>query len=370
VPIAAVEAYAQGKFEAFMDAILARREGTVRREHLPAVAKAAGLDPVRLERALERATDPQQPPEPLESNERRWKRRAGTNRPVPELLFNGLPISEQFTSLDVDDLERHYARAWSDAQELLADGVPRRRLVEANERRHLATDTLGTYTPGSIDDPEPGWQPPEGPPPLLARVLDLDGLPSSGPLDAPVELVIACNLRYSSCSQQRAMVDQVQKLYPTEVRAIWYPWYDTSVEGNEDAPRLHAAALCAEQQGEGWRWIEETMRQTTRGRAEADLPRLIEAVAGITGVDRAALDACLEGGSGGVDGAAVDARVRAAVGAGIDHSPALVVGGRVYIGSIHGDWHGLAGLIDAELAPGLLERMVPSWDTGGGGASR
>ena len=361
VPLAALEAYAQGKFDAFMEAILARREGTVRREHLPAVAKAAGLDVVRLERALERAVDPEALPEPLRANERRRLRRAASNPQVPDVLFNGEQVSEQLSALDVDDLERFYTRAWDEAQELLADGVPVERLVDAAERLHAHEWAITDYPAGQIDDPEPGWSAPEGAPPLLGRPLELEGLPSEGSPDAPVTMVLACNLRYVSCRQQLELAAKIHDQYPEEVRLVWYPWYDTSVEGNEEAPRLHAAALCAEQQGEGWRWITETSRTIARHRGEDSVTQLIDSVAGVAGIDRAALDACL--GEEGTNAAAVDARVRAAIAAGIDHSPSIVLGGRVYVGGFNADWRAAAVLVDAELAPGLLERMVPSWST-------
>ncbi len=103
VPVVALEAYAQGKFEEFMDAIMATRTGTVRRDDLAALAETAGLDPARVEAALERAIDPDLYPATLRTNDNRRLRRHSSNV-IPELLFNGAPVGQTLTSLDVDDL--------------------------------------------------------------------------------------------------------------------------------------------------------------------------------------------------------------------------------------------------------------------------
>jgi len=358
VPIVAMEAFAQGKFDDFMDAILATRSGAVRRDDLPALAEAAGLDPDRVEAALERALEPELYPAPLKANDNRRLRQHGAN--IPELLFNGVPVGQTLTSLDVDDLETFYAAAYDEAQAMLGDGVPVEHLVEAAERAAQSPYAIESYPAGPIDDPEPDYELPEGAPPLLDRALDLGGLPGEGVGVAPVEVVLLCNLRYVSCrSQLESVGRRLLELYPEDVRLVWAPWYDLEVAGNETAPRLHAAALCAERQGAGWKWIDETLRQVFRGVGEGngDIDALIDAVAELAEVDRATLDDCLDD----LDDDEVTARVRAAVDAGVHHGPAMVIGGRAYVGGFT-DWRAAAPLIEAELAPGLLERMAPTWD--------
>jgi hypothetical protein len=284
----------------------------VRREELPALAESAGLDPERVEAALERALDPDLYPAPLDANNRRRIRQGGTN--IPELLFNGAPVGQSMTSLDVDDLERYYDAAYDEAQILLGDGVPLDHLLDATtvgrgmgggvaaalERARDSSFAIASYPAGPIDDPEPEFELPEGPPPLLGDGLDLDGLPfeegdaaEATPDHNPVEVVVLCNLRYVSCrSQLESVGRELRDQYPDEVRLIWAPWYDLEVAGNETAPRLHAAALCAERQGAGWKWIDETLRQVFRGAGEgnADVDALIDTVAELAQVDRASLD--------------------------------------------------------------------------------
>lgn len=356
VSVAAIEAYAQGKFHELMEALLASRSGTVRKEHLPAVAEAAGIDPIRLERALERALDPDLLPEALQENDRRRLRLLGATAHIPDLTFNAEPVGQPLASLDVDELDRHYARAYDEAIELRDEGVPARHVLAAAERRRAPRWAPTTYPAGAVDDPEAELSLPDAPP-LLARALDLAGLPSRGPDDAAVVVVIACNLRYVSCRQQLENVARrLHDLYPDEVRVVWHPWFDVGVEGNEAAPRLHAAALCAEAQGAGWRWLEEAAQQVMRGAADGDPDELIETIAARVDVDDAALAACVADGEDGVR-----ARVRAAIAAGVHHAPTVVIGGRVYTGGFT-DWRGAAERVDGELAPGLLERLVPDWE--------
>lgn len=354
IPIAALEAYAQGRFEEFMDAVVAARSGAVRREQLPAIAEAAGMDGVRLDQAIERALDLDELPEPLRDNDRRRLRQRGAN--VPELLFNGAPVGQTLSALDVDELERYYDDAYDAAQQRIADGVPADQILEASERALAPTWAVTHSSAGPIDDPELGWEMPEGPPPLLAESLVVEGLPAEGDDTASVEVVVLCNLRYVSCRQQLDGVGRrLHDLYPDEVRLVWHPWYDAAVDGNQDAPRLHAAALCAEAQGAGWKWIDETLRQVMRGAGEGEVDEMIDAVAELAEVDRGELDRCIARA-----GEAVDARVAAAARAGVTHGPAIVIGGRVYLGGFT-DSRAASPLVDAELAPGLLEQMVPDW---------
>jgi hypothetical protein len=353
VPVATLEAYAQGKFHEFMDALV-DHGGAVRREQLPALAEAAGVDPVRLEEALERALEPDRLPDALRANDRRRRRLLGVSANIPELTFNAAPPRQPLASLDAEELEALYQQAWEAAVAMMDEGVPPGEVLAESQRRRAPDDAIVAYPASALDDREPEDDPGERPPPLLREPLALAGLPSDGPADAPVVAVVLCNLRYVSCrAQLESVAGRLRELYPDELRLTWYPWYDRSVEGNEAAPRLHAAALCAERQGAGWKWLDEATRLAIRIGPPQDVAQAIELVAERAAVDRQLLDACLEE-PGDPAGALVDAAVAAGVVAG----PAVVLGGRLYLGGFT-DWPGAVPMVETELAPGLLERLVP-----------
>jgi len=142
---------------------------------------------------------------------------------------------------------------------------------------------------------------------------------------------------------------------PDEVRVVWHPLYAESAEEVASLDLLHRAALCAEGQGAGWRWVEQALVRTQRSHGRSSDPREeIDEIAGQAEVDRPKLDRCLATG----DSLAARRRVRAAVAAGVNHAPAVVVGGRIYMGGLQ-EVRGLQMLIEDELRPGLLERAVP-----------
>jgi predicted DsbA family dithiol-disulfide isomerase len=355
VPIAALEAYAQGRFDEFMDAILAARSGTVRREHLAEVAEAAGMEPARLEQAIDRAHDRDQLPDPLRANERRRLRRGANN--VPDLLLNGIPVGQPMPGLDVDELEQYYDAAYDAALELLGDGVPEDRIVEQTVLASLPTAGVTEYPAGPVDDLARGEVGPADPPALLASPLELSGLPADGPVDAPVEVVLLCNLKYDTCNKQLDdITHRLRELFPDEVRVVFHPWFDPQVDGNHDAAVLHRAAMCAEQQGAGWTWVEEAVRQVRRQPGDGSMDAIIGKLAELTAVDPDRLDRCLAAGKD----ADVIARVGGAIASGVTHAPAVVVGGRVFLGGFT-DWRAVAPLVEVELAPGLLGRAVPDW---------
>lgn len=354
VPIAALEAYAQGKFDPFMKAILAARGGTVRREHLAAIAEAADMDATRLDRAIARALEPDELPASLRASERRRLRRGAAN--VPDLLLNGMPIGEPMPSLDVEDLEAAYDAAYDAVVALLDEGVPADHLVEVTEQRARPRQGVTDYPAGPLDD-DAELEPADGAPPLLDRPLELSGLPAEGPADAPVELILLCNLRYDTCNKQlEDIAHKLRELFPDELRVVYHPYFDPAAEGNEDAALLHRAALCAEQQGAGWAWIEEAVRQVRRQPGDGSVDAIIGKLTELTAVDPDRLDRCLATGSD----ADLLARVAAAVAAGVDHGPAIVVGGRVFVGGFT-DYRAGMPLVEAELAPGLLGEAVPDW---------
>ena len=348
-PVAALEANAQGKFSEFMAALL--KKANVRREQLLEMARQVGLDTARLEQAW----DDGRHDAALVANEIRRRRLHGRNMP-PDAAFNSQMLARPVVSLDYDELEAQYLDAYNQSLDKLDRGTPIAHLVDAFDRDTLVHRPSTPLAPGPIDDPDPDAAA-ETPGQLMAAPLDTRGWPSVGPADAPVQVVVLCNLRSSACRTQiveRALT--VAGWYPDEVRLIWGPMFDPGADDAAASTMANDAALCAEELGNGWAWVEQAAQVAYRRHGKlGDPDKEIDDVIAATDLDSAAVAKCLAA-SAGASARAV-ARIRAA---GVKSGPALVVGGRIYPGGL-GDARMLQTLVEDELAPGILEDLVPDW---------
>ena len=345
---AVMEGFAEGKFFEMLDAV-AGANRQLSRQDLLDLAAQVGLDPARLEAAW----DDERHKPALDANEARRLRHYAIG--TPDAVFNGRRVERTLLSLSEGDLENAYQDAYDRAEDLLATGVPRKALGEAFDRAIPRPTTL--FVPGPVDDDAAGDPTPDLPP-LLSQPLDLSGLPSIGAADAGVPVVVLCDLTQRSCLRQVAVATKMLALFPGDVRVVWSPWY-APVEGDtgaaDDAAR---AALCAEEQGAGWDWVEKALGRTQRfGAAWGGAPAL-QQISDDAGADAIAIDKCMA--QRPLD--RVAKRIEDAVARGVKHGPAVVVGGRIYIGGVSED-RILQGLIEDELAPGLLGRAAPDWQT-------
>lgn len=347
-PVAALEAAAQGKFDDFMAALL--KKSNVRREQLLDMARTVGLDTARLEQAWDDGRHDAE----LTANDARWRRLHGRNMP-PDASFNSQMLSRPIVSLDYDELEVMYQDAYDQSLDRLDRGVPIAHLVDAFDRDALTDRPATPLAPGPIDDPDPD-DTADAQGVLLAAPLDTRGWPSTGPADAPVQVVVLCNLRSVNCRNQ--IVDKALPVGATfdEVRITWGPMFDPSADDAAATTLVNDAALCAEELGGGWTWVEQAAQAAYRRHGKpADPDKEIDDAIAATDLDSAAMSRCLAAGAG-ASARAVE-RIRAA---GVKSGPALVVGGRVYPGGV-GDKRMLQALVEDELAPGILEDLVPDW---------
>jgi len=348
VPEAVMEAHAQGKFFEMIDAI-ASSGRTLSRQDVLAIASQVGVDAARVASAW----DDERHKAELDGNEVRRQRRYALS--VPDALFNGAPVERPLPSLSDADLEATYQDAYDRAAALLDEGVPRKALPEAFERELVRPPAL--FVPGPVDDSS-GEAPPDDPP-LATRPLGLAGLPSSGPVGAPVPVVVLCDLTQRSCLRQMVTAVKTAALFKDEVRIVWSPWYatDASADTLETSDLVARAALCAEEQGAGWDFVDKALERTQRlGARWGEAEQAIREVTDEAGADVRALAVCM--------------RVRPpdrardhiddAVARGVKHGPAIVVGGRVYMGGVS-EPRILQGLIEDELEPGLIGRAAPDW---------
>jgi hypothetical protein len=134
--------------------------------------------------------------------------------------------------------------------------------------------------------------------------------------------------------------------------------FDPSSDDAGDLTQIHDAALCAEELGAGWSWVEQanSSAQRRHGRA-ADPDKEIDILLATTELDPGALSRCLAASAGA--SARIVARLRTA---GIRSGPTIVIGGRMYPGGVSNK-DSLPQLIDDELEPGILRRLAPDWTT-------
>jgi len=355
LPNAVLEAQAQGKYDELMTELTAMRSGPLTRPQLLELGTKAGLDPDRLAAAIvenryERV---------LASNARRLRRRAPHAAP-PIVLFNGRPTRAAIG--DAHALETEYQDALARAEDLVDRGADPRALLRAFDA--LADDDAADgeiKVPSGQTDEELDQLPPAAT--LAQPPLDLHGLPSVGPNDAAITIVVACKPTSSNCTAPFKVARGVQDTYPDQVRVVWAPFFDV---GSDDAPELALlgdAALCAERVGTetaldydanaspGWQWVDHMLNEWQRRRVRHVAgAELIDKLGETLRVDARELAACRARTAG-----ATIAWIERARHAGLKTSPATVVNGRIY-GPIT-DPNALQALVAAELAGGGLDRL-------------
>jgi protein-disulfide isomerase len=343
---AALEAFAQGVFPAFLEAVL-DHGAPPGNDDLARIAGTVGMDWGRLEQAW---NDQRYLPV-LEDNYLYKKRRRVLR--VPELLFNGVSPGKTVRTLGIDDLEALYDDAYEQARAALDRGVPLKDL-----HRHLiaaaaAAEPPQPILPGLVDGQRGG---PEADPPeprLVTGRIDYRGPHRAGPDDAPVVLVLYCNFKSKICRDFNDAIADIRSAYEGDVRFVFKHLFDETDPDQKGARLLHEASLCADAQGAFWRFYDLAYDRRARSRPDEDDPvALAEAI----GVDGNQFLACL---SEGRYAERLELERRAGLDAGIRQTPSVVIGGRHYVGTK--TFLELRALVEEELRPGLLERATPPW---------
>jgi hypothetical protein len=365
VPYLALEASAEGKYReliAKLHEAQATRPTTLSDVQLLEVVKAAGVDPERAAMAMK---DPAPAYKRLvEGNERRRKQHVHAAN-EPTVLFNGRPIVVPLVSLTTNDLERQYQAALDEAYDLLDRGANPATLAAAlDATRPLPAEITVQSGPTDEEIGETVTEPALANPPL-----DLRGLPSYGPPNAAVTIVVACSPTSLNCEQPLGAAAQTQRdVYPDQVRVVWAPYFDVARDDAADLALLGDAALCAERVGTsferegdfdsttspGWRWSAAILGEAKNRRRRLSTEELIDHVADKLHVERQAFATCRAQLAG-----TTLAWIESARHSGIRTSPATVIGGRVY-GPVT-DGTTLQLLVESELAPGWLGEAAPSW---------
>lgn len=358
--VATLEAFAQGRFQPFFDAAMARTDPPLSRESIVALCREVGVDPAKVEVAWasERYA------ETLYRNEGARKRRTDA---APSVLFNGRDLGRA-TSMNLDKLEAHYRATYEHAQATLDRGVPLEHLYPVLVREHTAEqiakiprDFLGAVdglSASALHDLDTA-------PRLVRQDIDVPGH-VLGNADAPVTVRVYCNFLSANCAMLRTSLATLREEFPDEVRVIFHHMFPELPPGTDaertsaiqrDLVTVHRAALCADAQGAFWDFYKLVYQPRAPQARNADVREQMGALVASLPVDAARFQTCMTAAGG--DEAVMD-RVRAARRAGIVHTPTVVIGGRAYLGfksSLD-----LRALVEEELLPGLLDQALPAAD--------
>lgn len=341
---AAQEAFVQGRFFEMIDEMYGERGRSPRRSQLAEIAERAGVDGRRLKRALLDGRHAQV----ARRNHFYRKRRFGNrSQRTASILVNGVP-HVQVRSLD--QLEELYDQAYAEAKDLLDGGEPLETLYQRVLEKRIAEREEPVIGPGAVDGLGPGSRPPKVWQPASRRASELTGdARARGPEQAPVPVVFYCNFETRNCANMADKLADIAAAFPDEVRLIFRHSYDPEDRRQRAAEKLGRAALCADRQDRFWAFYDFTYREARRGR----LGRLsFQDLADELELDAGRFERCLRRKSTTHQVRAHQQAVRAA---GVEHTPSLVIGGRLYTGTK--SFTEMAALIERELLPGLLDRL-------------
>ncbi len=349
---AALEAFAQGRFDQMMAEIFSWRSKPQPQE-LEEIARRAGVDYAAILRAREEGRHI-----PTIERERRYRsRRQGLDRRGPLLLFNGVaPRNPSVRTLD--ELEQEYDLAYARAREMLLDGVP---LDQLYQRALREVDASRPPTPtrvSRVDGAPRGVRPEPIPPRLVGGDIAAHGDFDRGAEQPAVEVVFLCSFQSWNCAMMYKPIEKLRALYPDTVRVGFRPLFDDQDPDQPMARLAHEAALCAADQDAFWAYYEQMYgRLTSRRKPRPLTPADMRTVAKSIGIEPDDFIACIRERRHAGDVAAALAAARRA---GITQTPAVIIGGRLHTGTR--SLEELRSLVEEELRPGLLERMVPLTD--------
>jgi protein-disulfide isomerase len=340
---AAQEAFVEGRFRQFIDALFPEPTRPPRASDVTDAARKAGVDARRIEEALEDARHA----ETILANHYYQKRRR--LKRVPGIVVNGEPY-DRGAPKSIEELEALYDEAYAHSKQLLDDGVEPARLYGRLLEDVAAAQPDPIIGPGAVDGLEPGERMPDGPP-RVVTIAPEAGARARGREDAPVPLVFYCNFQTRNCATFAETLEEIAAAYPDEVKLVFRHFYDPEDRRQAEARLLGAAGVCAEKQGRFWSYYELAFRLARQGQVPT---YLIEDVGKALELDTEVFGRCL---AQRPTHRAVEAERAAARRAGIRHTPSLVLGGRLYTGTKSFDE--LSALIDRELMPGVLGRISP-----------
>ncbi len=333
------EAFAQGRFFEFLAAYYQAHKPYPRAAMYPEVAMAAKVNYKRVEKAL-RSMEHEKV---FRENYYYW-RRAAVGR-VPGFRFNGRNTDRVRS---IEKLEELYDQAFRDSKELGSRGIAPRHVA-----RHVATTVQESRFAnkrfrGPLDhEPE---DPPLGPSPVSIATLGASTR-WRGEESAPLTLVFICHFQSILCRGMSRNLDDIRGAYPTEVRVVFRPFFNSEQPGQDKASLIHQAAECAGEQSAFWEFYQHAFDNQRRISFDHSLAVELASSRSLD-LDIPQFEECLESGR---HLESLHKELALVEDAGIAHTPALVIGGVAYWGRLH--FSDIRMLVNHALRPGLLERL-------------
>lgn len=363
LPTAVLEAGAQGKFEPFMSAVNSRlRSGDP--QDMVALARDVGMDVERLSAAWRDGRHAST----LESNDLRRQRLRVQQ--LPDAVFAGKPAARPLSVLGASDLETAFQEAYGRARDLLDRGHALAQVPGLLEERALATRSTGAVILGPSDERVEELDPADTAFALLARPIDLHGLPTAPsrvsaprppprwlPPEAPAPrrqtpIVVACNPLSVHCPRQLQLASISAGAFEGGVRVVWAPMFDLRSPDAAIVAQVSDALLCAQTMGFGTTALDRVLSQTeSRSGRVSPAAQLIDGLIAAADLDREAMASCLA-----VTAGASVRRTVALRRAGMALSPTVVIGGRMYPGGMS-DTASVLQIVESERARGWLGEL-------------
>lgn len=159
---------------------------------------------------------------------------------------------------------------------------------------------------------------------------------AAGPEDAKITIVAFSDFQCPYCAQGRRLIDDLERLYPNQVRVVFR---DFPLSQHPRARAAARAAFCAGEQGKFWPYHDKLF-DNQQALADADLTRHAQEL----GLSMDAYNACL---TSERPAAAVSAHEAAGMALGVQGTPSLFVNGIKLIGLL--PLPVMQSLIDSEI---------------------
>ena len=172
---------------------------------------------------------------------------------------------------------------------------------------------------------------------LSRKVIETEGHPSKGPVDAPVTIVEFGDFECPYCGALFTTLQAVQRNYPKQVRLVFrqFPLIFT----HQYAQKAAEASLCAHEQNDFWEYHDSLFSRQD----DLDVPALKQRAVDM-GLDTVRFNACLDSGTKWAD---AERDIDEGVSAAVFRTPTMFINGLILEGSY--PYQSIVEVVESEL---------------------